>query len=157
MKPSFLIVLIILGLTFPALVVSASTAKIRCVNPSAEYSVSILTLDERRGTVTEKWQADGYSETNSAVFTEETVEWQSTTDAAAGTPGIVNDHRLDRFTGTYSSALEVGKVRLVHEVECSCQAFRRDAVPNRLCFFLRPKGGLLWQGSLSQVPGRYTS
>ena len=37
---------------------------------------------------------------------EETVEWQSTTDAAAGTPGIVNDHRLDRFTGTYSSALE---------------------------------------------------
>ena len=113
MKPSFLIALITLGLTFPALVVSASTAKIRCVNPSAEYSVSILTLDESRRTVTEKWQADGYSETNTAVFTEETVEWQSTTDAAAGTPGIVNDHRLDRFTGTYSSALEGGTLEPV--------------------------------------------
>ena len=105
MKPTFSIALIILGISSPAEMVSASPAKLRCVNPTAEYSISILTLNESKRTVTEKWQADGYSETNPAVFTEETVEWQSTTDAAAGVPGIVNDHRLDRFTGTYSSAL----------------------------------------------------
>ena len=85
---------------------NAEKLKLRCENPTIEFSKSTIYIDTANGRITEIWDADGYKETSQAKFKDGVWSWVVVTDAAAGEPGIVNDMSLDRRTGVVSSAIQ---------------------------------------------------
>lgn len=78
----------------------------RCENPTAEFSISTLVINEGTGQIIQTWDADGYKETNKGTFKDGGWYWKAVTDEAAGEAGIVNEIRLDRSTGIISNAIE---------------------------------------------------
>ena len=85
---------------------NAEKLKLRCENPTAQFSRSTLYIDEVNGRITQIWDADGYEETSPAKFKDGVWSWVVVTDAAAGEPGIVNEMSLDRRTGVVSNAIQ---------------------------------------------------
>ena len=104
MRSTFILTVVVLAtVAGPA---NAEKLKLRCENPTVDFSKSTIDIDEVNGRITEIWDADDYKETSPVKFKDGVWSWVVVTDAATGEPGIVNNMSLDRRTGVVSSAIQ---------------------------------------------------
>jgi len=103
MKPTISIALITLGLTFPTSVVSLplQPTKLFCTTTvTADPITSVVTINHRTRSVTQRWLSDGYTESSTLNATSEHYAWDSV-DAEDG----ASKSKIDRLTGAYWSSL----------------------------------------------------
>ena len=100
MKPTISIGLITLGLTFPTQAMAHPTKLLCTVTVTADPITSVVTINHRTRSITQRWLSDGYTESSTFNATRKHYAWESI-DAEDG----ASKSKVDRRTGAYWSSL----------------------------------------------------